>query len=55
MRSLDFNVQYHKTRVTAGSVYFWGQNNNFTILGVKIPQNSPNLARMGFAAKSAKS
>jgi len=28
---------------------FWGQSNNFTILGVKIPKNSQKLARIGIS------
>ena len=33
----DFNAQYLKTRVSVGSASFWGQNNNFTILGGQNP------------------
>jgi len=51
-RWTDFNAQYLKTSVSAGSAYLWGQNNNFTILGVKIPQNSPKLARIGISQRN---
>jgi len=32
-----------------------GQNNNSTILGVKIPQNSPKLVKMGISQPNPRS
>jgi len=54
-RWTDFNVQYLITRVSEGSASFRGQNKNFTILGVKIPQNSPKLARIGISQPNPRS
>ena len=34
---------------------FGGLNNNFTILGVKIPKNSPKLARIGISQPNPRS
>jgi len=55
-RWTDFNAQYLKTRVSAGSAYVWGSKQLFHNLRGQNPSKLPKIdVNRHFAAKSAKS
>ena len=48
-RNISKRVSQREVRI------FGGQNNNFTILGVKIPPNSPKLSEIGISQPNPRS